>query len=254
MARNDIPNGWDKIRQNVQETERLMGQKQYNQSMIKARQTLEYMVKLKCDQAGIVESSLDHMIHELYDGQWISKSTAEHYLQILSIGNQTSGKCSWYALRYARTILDGKTCSGSGMWSNGAVWSAGGYYGYSGSLSECLQKLYTELSAGRPVIVHLKNTAVSGVKRHTNRTSTYEYHLTGSGWNEVNYPHIATSAAYGHWVCVVGIRADADPADLKESDFYALDPARVSANGTLAVTRLLDDTIWTDNSPLKTAG
>ena len=43
-------------------------------------------------------------------------------------------------------------CSGSGMWSNGAVWSAGGYYGYSGSLSECLQKLYTELSAGKPVI------------------------------------------------------------------------------------------------------
>ena len=24
MARNDIPNGWDKIRQNVQETERLI--------------------------------------------------------------------------------------------------------------------------------------------------------------------------------------------------------------------------------------
>ena len=157
--------------------------------------------------------------------------------QILSIGNQTSGKCSWYALRYARTILDGKVSSGSGMWSNGAVWSAGGYYGYSGSLSECLQKLYTELSAGKPVIVHLKNTAVSGVKRHTNRTSSYEY-----------------SAAYGHWVCVVGIRPDADPANLKESDFYALDPARVSASGTLAVTRLLDGTIWTDNSPLKTAG
>lgn len=87
--------------------------------------------------------------------------------QILSIGNQTSGKCSWYALRYARTILDGKVSSGSGMWSNGAVWSAGGYYGYSGSLSECLQKLYTELSAGKPVIVHLKNTAVNGVKRHS---------------------------------------------------------------------------------------
>ena len=31
--------------------------------------------------------------------------------QIVSIGNQTSGKCSWYALRYARTILDGKVCS-----------------------------------------------------------------------------------------------------------------------------------------------
>ena len=174
--------------------------------------------------------------------------------QILSIGNQTSGKCSWYALRYARTILDGKVSSGSGMWSNGAVWSAGGYYGYSGNLSECLQKLYSELSAGRPVIVHLKNTTVSGVSKHVNRTSTYEYHQTGSGWNQVNYPHIATSSTYGHWVCVVGISSSADPANLKESDFYALDPARVSANGTLAVTRLLDGTIWTENSPLKIAG
>ena len=173
--------------------------------------------------------------------------------QILSIGNQTSGKCSWYALRYARTILDGKPSSGSGMWSNGAVWSAGGYYNYSGNLSECLQKLYSELSAGRPVIVHLKNTTVSGVKKHTNRTSSYEYHLTGSGWNQVSYPHIATSAAYGHWVCVVGISPTADPASLKESDFYALDPARVSANGTLALTQLLDGTIWTENAPLKVA-
>ena len=124
---------------------------------------------------------------------------------ILSIGNQTSGKCSLYALRYARTILDGKVCSGSGMWSNGAVWSAAGYTGYSGTRAECLKKLYSELSAGHPVIVHLKNTTVSGVKRHTNRTSTYEYHLTSSGWNEVNYPHIATSSTYGHWVCVAGI-------------------------------------------------
>jgi hypothetical protein len=102
--------------------------------------------------------------------------------QILSIGNQTSGKCSWYALRYARTILDGRVCSGSGMWSNGAVWSAGGYTGYSGDLSACLHTIYNELSAGRPVIVHLKNTTVSGVNKHANRTSTYEYHLSGSGW------------------------------------------------------------------------
>ncbi len=124
---------------------------------------------------------------------------------ILSIGNQTSGKCSLYALRYARTILDGKVCSGSGMWSNGAVWSAAGYTGYAGTRAECLKKLYNELAAGRPVIVHLKNTTVSGVKRHANRTSTYEYHLTSSGWDAVNYPHIATSSTYGHWVCVAGI-------------------------------------------------
>ena len=131
--------------------------------------------------------------------------------QILSIGNQTSGKCSWYALRYARTILDGRVCSGSGMWSNGAVWSAGGYTGYSGDLSACLHTIYNELSAGRPVIVHLKNTTVSGVSKHANRTSTYEYHLSGSGWTQVNYPHIATSDTYGHWVCVVGISPTADP-------------------------------------------
>lgn len=173
--------------------------------------------------------------------------------QIVSIGNQTSGRCSWYALRYARTILDGKPCSGSGMWSNGAVWSAAGYYAYSGSLSGCLSRLYEELQAGRPVIVHLKNTAVSGVSKHTNRVTSYEYHLSGSGWKEVNYPHIATSSTYGHWVCVVGISPTADPENLRESDFYALDPARVSVNGTLAVTKLLDGTIWTDNSPLKVA-
>ena len=174
--------------------------------------------------------------------------------QIVSIGNQTSGRCSWYALRYARTILDGKPCSGSGMWSNGAVWSAAGYTGYSGTRAECLKKLYSELSAGHPVIVHLKNTTVSGVKRHTNRTSTYEYHLTSSGWSEVNYPHIATSSTYGHWVCVAGISPTADPENLTESDFYALDPARVTANGRLAVTRLLDHTLWVENSPLKVLG
>ena len=174
--------------------------------------------------------------------------------QILSIGNQTSGKCSWYALRYARTILDGKVSSGSGMWSNGAVWSAGGYTGYSGDLSACLHTIYNELSAGRPVIVHLKNTTVSGVKRHANRTSTYEYHLTSSGWDAVNYPHIATSSTYGHWVCVAGISSTADPENLTESDFYALDPARVTANGRLAVTRLLDNTLWVENSPLKVLG
>ena len=79
MARNDIPNGWDKIRQNVQETERLMGQKQYNQSMIKAKQTVEYMVKLQCDQAGIMEGSMHSMSRELNHHGSISMCTAVHY-------------------------------------------------------------------------------------------------------------------------------------------------------------------------------
>lgn len=171
--------------------------------------------------------------------------------QILSIGNQAPGQCSLYALRYARTILDGVTCSGAGMWSNGAVWSAAGYTGFGGNLETCLDKIYAELTAGRPVIVHLTNTLVSGVTKHANRTSTEEYHLTNTGWQVVNYPHISTSDTYGHWVCIVGYDSAANPEDLEESDFFALDPARVSASGTLALTRLLDGTIWTENSPLK---
>ena len=105
--------------------------------------------------------------------------------QIVSIGNQTSGRCSWYALQMEMwrwyvgygVFLDGKPCSGSGMWANGAVWSAAGYYAYSGSLSDCLSRLYEELQAGRPVIVHLKNTAVSGVSKHTNRVTSYEQEI-----------------------------------------------------------------------------
>ena len=172
---------------------------------------------------------------------------------IAAIGNQTSGKCSLYALRYARTILDGSVCSGAGMWSNGAVWSAGGYYAWSGDLSSCLTKLYDEINAGRPVIVHLQNTYV-GTGKHPNRTSTYEYWESAGGWSAVDYPHIATSAKYGHWVCVVGYREGADPANLRESDFYALDPARVTDGSRICVTSLLDGTIWTSNSPLKVAG
>ena len=47
------------------------------------------------------------MIHELYDGQWISKSTAEHYLQILSIGNKAAreGDNSAYNANQAYHVL-----------------------------------------------------------------------------------------------------------------------------------------------------
>lgn len=90
MAKADNPSIWEKIQKNVQEAERLMGQKKYNLCMIKARQTMEYMVKLQCDKAGIVEGSTETMIRELYSGNWISKSTAEHYLQILSIGSKAA--------------------------------------------------------------------------------------------------------------------------------------------------------------------
>mgnify|MGYP002507986202 FL=1 len=90
MAKMDNPEGWEKIQRYVQETERLMGQKKYNLSIVKARQAMEFMVKLQCDKAGIVQGPTETMIRELYNGGWISKTTAEHYLQILSIGNKAS--------------------------------------------------------------------------------------------------------------------------------------------------------------------
>lgn len=173
---------------------------------------------------------------------------------IAGIGNQSDGRCSWYALRYARTILDGTPCSGDGMWNGGAVWSAGGYTDSGGTLSDCLAEIYSELAAGRPVIVHLQNTTVSDGDRHTERVTSMEYWQSGSGWNEVFYPHISTSSTYGHWVCIVGCSADADPAALRESDFYALDPARVTDGTNICVTRLLDGTLWVGNHPLKVAG
>lgn len=53
---------------------------------------------------------------------------------------------------------------------------------------------------------------------------------------------------------MAGISPTADPENLTESDFYALDPARVTANGRLAVTRLLDHTLWVENSPSRCWG
>ena len=107
MGKIDNQGNWEKIQKSVQETERLMGQKKYNLSMIKARQTMEFMVKLQCDKAGIVESNTDQMIRELYETKSISKSTAEHYLQILSIGNKATkdGDNSAYNANQAYHVL-----------------------------------------------------------------------------------------------------------------------------------------------------
>ena len=98
---------WEQIQKSVQETERLMGQKKYNLSMIKARQTMEFMVKLQCDKAGIVEGAPENMIRELYEGKWISKSTAEHYMQILDLGNKATkdGDNSAYNATQAHHVL-----------------------------------------------------------------------------------------------------------------------------------------------------
>ena len=90
MANTEHLSSWEIIQQGVRDTERLLGQKQYNLSMVKARQTLEYMVKLLGEKACIVNGDLIDIIDALYQGRWITKSTCEHYHKIRMIGNKAS--------------------------------------------------------------------------------------------------------------------------------------------------------------------
>ena len=60
-SENNSQSTWEKIQTGVRDTERLLGQKKYNLAMIRARQTLEFMVKSMCDRAGIMEGGLIDM-------------------------------------------------------------------------------------------------------------------------------------------------------------------------------------------------
>lgn len=81
-------NGWERIQSGIRDTERLIGQKKYNMAMVKARQTLEYMVKSLCEKSNIPEGSFIDMIDALYEDGIISKTTCEHYHKIRIIGNK----------------------------------------------------------------------------------------------------------------------------------------------------------------------
>ncbi|MEY8339415.1 SH3 domain-containing protein [Lachnospiraceae bacterium 62-35] len=88
MGNTGRTSSWDKIQRGVRDTERLMGQKQYNMAMVKARQTLEYMVRSLGEKACIVDGDLMTTIDALYKSRWITKSTCEHYHKIRTIGNK----------------------------------------------------------------------------------------------------------------------------------------------------------------------
>lgn len=90
MSNTDNPgsSSWERIQNGVRDTERLIGRKKYNMAMVKARQTLEYMVKCQCENSDIMEGSLIDMIDALYEGGTISKTTCEHYHKIRTIGNK----------------------------------------------------------------------------------------------------------------------------------------------------------------------
>ena len=79
---------WIKIQQGLRETEALMNQKQYNMVMIKARQTLEYMIHFLAEKALIVETDLADSIDQLYEGRFISPAVKDHYHRIRVLGNK----------------------------------------------------------------------------------------------------------------------------------------------------------------------
>lgn len=91
MASTNVNSSWEKIQRGVKDTERLIGQKEYNASMVKARQTLEFMVRLLAERACIVDGGdLMETIDSLYQNRWISKTTCEHYHKIRIIGNKAA--------------------------------------------------------------------------------------------------------------------------------------------------------------------
>lgn len=91
MAGSGTNLDWDKIKSGVSETEKMIRNKEYNAAMIKARQTLEFMVKLQAERACIVDGGdLKAMIDTLYQNRWISKTTCERYHKIRMIGNKAA--------------------------------------------------------------------------------------------------------------------------------------------------------------------
>lgn len=84
----DVTSTWQKIQQGVKETERLIGQRQYNLAMVKARQTLEYMIKSLGERACILDGDMSDIIDQLYEGQWITRATRDNYHKIRIIGNK----------------------------------------------------------------------------------------------------------------------------------------------------------------------
>lgn len=88
MPNSDKNALWTQIQEGVRETEKLMSQQKYNLSMIKARQTLEFMVKSLVEKYNLDSTELIDNIDELYQIRVISNTTREHYHKIRLIGNK----------------------------------------------------------------------------------------------------------------------------------------------------------------------
>ena len=79
MSNLEHTTSWQQIQQGVNEAERLIVNKNYNLVMVKARQTLECMVRCMAEKACLVEGDLSDTIDQLYEGGWINKTTKDNY-------------------------------------------------------------------------------------------------------------------------------------------------------------------------------
>ncbi|MCI8659723.1 MAG: DUF4145 domain-containing protein [Lachnospiraceae bacterium] len=91
MASGSTNNNWERIQLGLKNTERLIGQKDYNSAMIKARQTIEFMVRMLSERSGSMsDRDLKEMIDMLYRSRRITKNSCDHYHKIRMIGNKAA--------------------------------------------------------------------------------------------------------------------------------------------------------------------
>lgn len=80
----------ERIEESLADTERLLSQKQYTLSMMRARQTLETIVKSLCRRNGISDGDLVSMIDDLQRKGVISRETCANFHNIRLIGNKAA--------------------------------------------------------------------------------------------------------------------------------------------------------------------
>ena len=91
MAGSEAMNSWARIREGANDVEKLIGKKQYNMAMIKARQTLEFMVQCLAQKYGIEGTGdLSTAIDKLYQNGAIDRKSADHYHLIRQLGNRAA--------------------------------------------------------------------------------------------------------------------------------------------------------------------
>ena len=138
-----------------------------------------------------------------YNPKYTSKGKHDgvEYIQVkslsgaMSAGRQGPDQCLQYAMKYASKILStGKRNYGISYTSSRRLGST--------DLQKALYIMAKEIEKGRPTVIRINGRG--GVPRYTKNGIKY-------------YSR--------HYVTCVGVRADADINNLKETDFYVLDPS-----------------------------